>query len=313
MSKKTKFDAYEAINALIIEGLDRGVGPWSKPWTSNGHGFALPFNPVTKAGGRAYTGANPWMLAIRSAVEGWTDPRFCTAKQAFSKGYTIKKDQTKKAGGRGAAMVFFWKFLKLREKCEKTGQPIGPVKTIPMIKVYSVWNYQQLEGVEAVEIPEPKVDAPIGFTEAERLCDRWSVDTGHGGSRAYYNPEADNIMMPARADFKTEEDYWATRFHEMAHSTGHKSRLNRDFSGRFGNEAYAFEELIAEVTAANLCTASGVTPSGEIREDHIAYIQGWKKAIRKDKNTIHSAFKQARLAAELILESAADAEVEKAA
>lgn len=312
MTKKAKFDAYEAINNLILEGLDRGVGPWSKPWSSNGISYDLPFNPVTKAGGRPYTGANPWMLAIRSAVEGWSDPRFCTAKQAFKKGYRIKPDQAKKNGGRGAAMVFFWKFLKVDEK-DKNGLPTGRKVTLPMIKIYWVWNFEQLDGVEPLEKPEATPETPIGFTEAQRICEAWTVPTKHGGNRAYYSPDADSIRLPARADFKTEADYWATRFHEIAHSTGHESRLNRDFSGRFGNEAYAFEELIAEVTAANLCTASGVTPSGEIREDHIAYIAGWKKAIRKDKNTVHSAFKQARLATEVILKSADDSEVQAVA
>lgn len=296
-----KTDRYQQVNDLIIQGLQNGVGPWTRPWRTNSSdqmNGSVPFNPVT---GSCYSGANPWMLSITSSINGWTDPRFCTFKQMASKGWRIKDGQARSKGGPGPSLVYFWGTFTKEEEID--GQKVK--KQVRFLKTYSVWNFEQLEGPDAWVTPEPTEAEPTEakHTMAWDVCEAWPVHTSHGGGRAFYSPSADRIQLPKVEDFNSEEDYLSTRFHEMAHSTGHKTRLARDFSGRFGDQAYAFEELIAECTAANLMSACDVVASGTLRDDHVAYLESWIQCIRKDKYTIFSAFKQAKLAADAILDN----------
>lgn len=338
--KKTKWNARSHITDLIIGLLEQGVGPWVCPWTRHNRGYdraanvldgSLPFNPCTGSG-RSYNGLNPWLLAGASIVNGWTDPRFCTYKQLTKKKWKIKEDQPRKAGGPGPSDVYFWHIVN-EERDPKTGEITrGKFFTV---KMYRVWNYQQLEGPEPWAVPEaPEPLKPLGPVEdgvdweeaaardlyalAFKVCEAWDseVPCSHGGDRAFYVPSADRIQMPTLDQFKSKAKandttvvegiryYLATRFHEMVHSTGHPSREKRDFSGRFGNEAYAFEELIAEIGAAILMAAAGVVSTGEVREDHASYIQSWIKVLKGDKQAIFTADSQAKKGVKRILDHA---------
>jgi antirestriction protein ArdC len=324
---KPKWNAHKHISDLIIEGLERGVGPWSRPWTVLNPGYSLgmsnvldgsrPFNPCTNGKGRSYNGMNTWLLAITSQIHGWTDPRFCTFKQLAKNKWSIKEGQSKKDGGPGPSDVFFW---KVYEKETRTDSGEVKMNRFFTIKVYKVWNLDQLEGPEAWAAPEaPEPIEPVEETEkpdrvynlAWAVTEEWDseVSCGHGGDRAYYMPSADRIQMPTYDQFHSEADYLATKFHEQVHSTGHKSREERDFSGRFGNEAYAFEELVAEIGAATLMAATGVASEGEIRDDHVAYIASWIKVLKKDHKAIFTADSQAKKAVNRILDRAEGAGV----
>lgn len=177
---------------------------------------------------------------------------------------------------------------------------------------------------------QEEAEARAMYALALEVVDAWKTEVPikDGGDRAYYSPHGDFIQMPtfeqflekAQASGESVKDklrdwlealafYLGTTFHEMVHSTGHKSREERDFSGRFGNEAYAFEELIAEIGAASLLAATGVVSTGEVREDHVAYIKSWIKVLENDHKAIFTAESQSKKAVTRILDHAQDAGV----
>ena len=324
---KSKWNPYTHITDMVIEGLENGVGPWSRPWTikpgdAGLHMGLSPFNPLTKSGGRTYNGANTWLLAIRSLKYGWKDPRFCTFKQLAAKGWKVKEGQSgaKKVGGPGPSQVFFTFPETQPELDPVTKEPIrdsnGKVKTRTWwkIQIYRVWNYEQLDGPEAwvdeEHAPEDVETTETGerqHVKAWEVIEAWRqvVTTSFGGGKAYYRPGTDSIKLPELDRFDSEEDALSTEFHEQVHSTGHKSRLDRfkDSDGGFGSASYAFEELVAELGAANLMAATGVVSTGNIREDHVQYIQGWIKVLKKDNKALSKASGLAAKATTAILEN----------
>ena len=320
----TKWNPYTHITDMVIEGLEQGVGPWSRPWQvkpgMDGILGLAPFNPLTKSGGRAYNGANTWLLAIRSIKYGWKDPRFCTFTQLAAKGWKVKEGQSgaKKVGGPGPSQVFFTFPQQIPYRDKETNEPIkdskGNVKTWTswQIKLYRVWNYEQLDGPEAWVTEEPEeVEATepteLQHVKAWEVIEAWRqvVTTSFGGGKAYYQPGTDSIRLPEFEAFDTEEDALSTEFHEQVHSTGHKSRLDRfkESDGGFGSASYAFEELVAELGAANLMAATGVVSNGNIREDHVQYIQGWIKVLKKDNKALSKASGLAEKATKTVLEN----------
>lgn len=326
MGKSTtkKWDPYTHITDLVIEGLEKGVGPWSKPWRlkpgmSDGLNGLLPFNPCTKSGGRVYNGNNSWLLAIRGLHFGWTDPRFCTFKQAKARGWQVKDGQSGAKDGPGPSHVYFFIVKSYPKLDTETGKPLVDSNGKPIMwtsfnpKVYRVWNFEQLDGPEAWVTEEEEVTEEVTEEETPALkhdlawevIEAWRqvVPTKLGGGRAFYVPSADRIQLPEYEAFDSEEDALSTEFHEDIHSTGHESREERDFSGRFGNEAYAFEELVAELGSANLMAATGVVGPGIVREDHVQYLQSWIKVLKKDNRALFTASKLARQATERILKN----------
>ena len=322
--KPKKWDPYTHITELVIQGLEKGVGPWSQPWKvkpgsrSELNGL-LPFNPCTQSGGRVYNGNNAWLLAIRAMAFGWSDPRFCTFKQLASKGWKVKKDQSGAKGGPGPSPVYFFVVKNYPKTNAETGEPMLDSKGQPITwtsfkpKVYRVWNFEQLDGPEPWVTEDPEVEETIEEEQVElkherawEVIEQWRkvVPTKFGGGRAYYVPSSDRIQLPEYEAFNSEEDALCTEFHEDIHSTGHKSREDRDFSGRFGDAAYAFEELVAELGAANLMAATGVVGSGVVREDHVQYMAHWIKVLKKDNRALFTASKLAREATERILANA---------
>ena len=321
-SKPTKWNPYTHVTELVIEGLKSGVGPWSRPWQvrsgDNGLTGIRPFNPLTKSGGRLYNGANTWLLAIRSLKHGWKDPRFCTFKQLAAKGWRVKEGQSAAKDGPGPSQVFFTFPETQPELDPVTKKPIrdsnGNVKTKTWwkIRLYRVWNYEQLDGPEAWVTEEPE-EVEITETGEKQHVKAWEVIeawrqvvfTSFGGGRAFYSPGPDVIKLPEYDRFDSEEDALSTEFHEQVHSTGHKSRLDRfkEGNGGFGSKTYAFEELVAELGAANLMAATGVVGTGNVREDHVQYIQGWIKVLEKDNKALSKASALAEKATRSILEN----------
>ena len=320
----TKWNPYTHVTELVIQGLENGVGPWSRPWQvkpgEDGILGLAPFNPLTKSGGRKYNGANTWLLAIRSMKYGWSDPRFCTFKQLAKKEWKIKEGQSgaKSVGGPGPSQVFFTFPVQIPYRDKVTNEPIkdarGKVKTWTswQIKLYRVWNYEQLDGPEAWVTEQPEEVETTETTElkhvkAWEVIEAWRqiVTTSFGGGKAFYRPSEDSIKLPEFERFDSEEDALSTEFHEQVHSTGHKSRLDRfkDGGEGYGSKGYAFEELVAELGSANLMTATGVVSTGSIREDHTQYIQGWIKVLKKDNKALSKASGLAEKATRSILEN----------
>lgn len=284
------FDIYEAVTARIIEQLEQGKIPWSKPWTG------LQSGAVSGITGKPYSLLNQMLL-------GKPGPWY-TFNQVQSLGGKVRK-------GEKASMVVFWKQQKIREADPATGEQTE--KLIPLLKYYNVFHISQVDGIEAATV-DPEANDPATDSTADEIIagylTRSGVELEHRqGDEAYYSPAADRVVLPLREQFPRMEEYYSTAFHELTHSTGHSSRLDR-ISRRafFGNEEYSREELVAEIGAAALLNHVGIETAGSLRNS-AAYIQSWLRALRNDKKLIVTASGAAAKAFDMITGSGASAPV----
>ena len=275
-------DLYQSITDRIIAELERGCAPWVKPWKDGHAGGALPHNAIT---GRPYHGINTILLWGASALYG--SQQWLTFKQAEERGGHVKR-------GEKGTQIVFWKFRTVRDS--ETQEE----RTIPMLRTYYVFNVAQCEDLELPRRRNADSLQPIPATEIDQRIAMTGAHITHGGDAACYVPSADAIHMPKREQFRSLDHYHATLLHELTHWTGAKSRCARDLSGRFGSQAYAAEELIAEIGSAFLCASFGVALD-ELQ--HPAYIANWLDVLRNDNRAIFTAAKLAQQAADLILQS----------
>lgn len=283
-------DVFETITNAIVAQLEAGTRPWAKPWKD---GAAQPENWPRNYKGRSYRGANVFWLQVAQQTMGYDSSVWLTFNQAKEAGGSVRK-------GEKGTLVFFWKFEK------KTDPATGELKQVCWAKTYVVFNVAQCDGVAA---PKARTLAPMQerVQAAEDLATATGAKISWGGNRAFYSPAFDSVQMPPREAFKGADELYGTLFHELGHWTGHESRHARDFKGRFGTEAYAFEELIAELTAAYVCGSAGF--SAPAREDHAAYLASWLKVLKGDKRAFITAASKAQKAADFLLafgESAED-------
>ena len=259
---------YQQVTDKIIAQLEAGNIPsWVKNWSGEA---GRDCNVISK---KTYSGINTIILGM----SGFKSPYWGTYKQWVSIGAQVSK------GSKGTHIIFYSP-VENGSKITEAGE----VKNYSYIlKSYTVFNAEQVTGFEAPALPVPKVFNNIACIEA--LTVKSGAKLQFGGDRAYYSPSQDYIAMPHKTQFTSEASYYATLLHELAHWSGHKSRLDRDLSGRFGNEAYAAEELIAELSAAFLCARYSIT--GELR--HSSYIASWLRVLKNDNKAI---FKAAALA-----------------
>lgn len=251
----------QTITNNIITQLEAGVAPWVKPW--NSHGVDAPFNPIAK---RYYNGINFIQLSMMpGSTHNWV-----TYKQAQSVGAQVRK------GSKGVQVIYF-------SPLEVTDKVTGDSKKIPMLKTYTVFNADQVDGLELPVIEAPTQNNTVESCEAFIKAQRARIE--FGGNRAFYVPSLDYIQLPGLDQFKSTPDYYATALHELSHWTGHESRLNRDFKNRFGSEAYAFEELVAELGSAMLCAHLKI--DGQLQ--HANYIASWLEVLKNDPKNILKA------------------------
>jgi len=273
------------------------VRPWDAA-TASGY----PHNGHT---GRRYNGINVMLLWL----SGHTDPRWYTYKQAREHGEShVRK-------GQKGTQIVFWRFIEKDEK-DANGQPIldangKPRKTsIPFLRVFTVFNHTQIEWEEGHEPGSgttEKIDPEEAFQGAFEYFERLPVNLTHAGGQACYSSKHDTVTLPPMATFNTAADYWATRAHETVHWTGHKSRCDRQLGNRFGSDAYAAEELIAEMGAAFLCAGLGIP--GDLQ--HASYIDHWVKVLKADKYAIFTAARKAQDAVAYLDEMVADNTIEE--
>jgi antirestriction protein ArdC len=273
-----KPDAYQEITDKIVAALESGTAPWVKPWASCG-------SPRNAISGREYSGINTVLLAMTP----FTSSLWLTFKQALDVGANVRK------GEHGTRIVLFKPF-KVKD-VNASGEGESVEKTIPLLRTFTVFNAAQIDNLpEKYSVqPKPLIDQFADNAEAERLLAQAKVV--HGSNRACFIPSIDEIRMPNKLEFKSIPDYYATALHELTHWTGHKNRLARDFSGRFGDSAYAFEELIAELGAAFSCAHCGI--DGQLQ--HASYIASWIKVLKGDKKAIFTASSAARKATEFLI------------
>jgi antirestriction protein ArdC len=285
-------NAYEIITARIMEQLERGTVPWQKPWNAQA---GIPQNLLSQ---KQYRGINVWMLASA----GYTSPYWLTFKQAKDIGGYVKK-------GEQGFPVVFWHWLDKREQEGEEEASHTKQQRVPLARLYTVFNVQQCELPERLKPflkndhageadTEKQIDACEQIIAAMPCCPMIQ----HREARAYYRPFTDTVNMPVRHLFPETEHYYSVLFHELTHSTGHMSRLDRPTLKdmlAFGDTNYSKEELVAEMGAAYLCGMAGI--GNETVENSAAYIQGWLGKLRNDKKLLIQAAAQAQKAAEYIL------------
>ena len=269
-------DMYKTVTDSIIAELEKGAIPWVKPWKADG---SADKNFISQ---KPYQGINRLLLGMSSMAKGYSNPAWATFKQWQDAGTSVKT-------GEKATHIVFFKPVKTTDKAT------GKDSNYCVIKGYSVFNVEQ---TDMDIIPSTTPDTafnPIPSCE-ERII-KTGASISHGGDAAFYMPSQDRIQLPNKGAFTSEANYYATAFHELSHWTGAKHRLDRNLdNGRYGNPAYAFEELVAEISAAYLCSDYKI--QGELR--HAGYIQSWLKACKEDSKAIFKAAALAQKAADYI-------------
>ena len=283
-------DVYSLVNDRILAALSQGIIPWKRPWT--GH---LPTNYDS---GKEYRGVNILTLGIAEMINGYSSPYWLTFLQANKHGGHIKK------GEKATYIVFSDKKVREVEKEDGTKDK----KIYRIIRSFPVFNFDQTEGVPKKEIGsalDPDRDL-IGVCNSILSGMPRPPAYRESGNSAYYVPKQDLVNLPPIETFKTTEGYVATKFHEYAHSTGHKARLNRPGVmgvAAFGGEEYSFEELVAELTSAYLCARNGIDNT---LENSSAYIQHWIEVLKNDRTMLMKASGKAMLAVDYILANEAN-------
>jgi antirestriction protein ArdC len=282
--KKT---VYEIVTEKVLETLEKGTLPWRKPWVA---GAMRPCNAET---GRQYSGGNMFLLSMLP----FATPAFLTYKQIEKAGARIADGQNK-----NYFPVFYWNILERKNA-------LGKVEKIPMLRYFLVWNVEQVTGYTLPEkitkqMPTDYVHDPIaaadaivaGFADAPAM-------TVTKINRACYSPSTDTVTVPVLAQYPDQNEFYSVLFHELAHSTGHHSRLNRKEINdpiQFGSHAYSLEEMVAELTAAFLCAESGIDNT---LANSAAYIKGWHSKLESDPKLFWTAAGRAQKAADYILGS----------
>lgn len=290
MNDKVKECRAEIVEKMI-KAMEEGTAPWMRPWTDT-------MAPRNATSGRFYSGVNAFYLDLVGMMDfGGTDPRWATFAQAQKAGWAVKK------GERGTRVVF-WDLIEKPVMDEK-GRPIitetGEEKkqSIPFGRVYTVFNGAQIVGIPAYAPTENIFDK---IEKAEKIITDSGATIRHGGNRAAYSPTLDVIRMPPRGIFGSIYDYYATILHELAHWTGHTSRLNRPF-GPKRSETYAREELVAEMASVFISAETAIPQTPAHFANHAAYVAHWINLLKNDGDALFRAARDASKAADYILKN----------
>ena len=281
-------DLYQAVTNRIVDALDRGAPPWVRPWSTIPD--ALPMNAQTR---RPYRGINFSLLSLEAGAHRYPLNRWLTFRQTMELGGRVRK-------GEHGTTIVFWQLRKVATTAETRPQDEDPTdlpdRVYPLLRAYTVFNVAQIDGLDAEYVQSP---APTWLPEAraEELLVMSGATLRHGGSKAFYRPDTDEIQLPPRPAFPSAAGYYNVALHELTHWTSHRSRCHRELSGRFGDAAYAAEELIAEMGAAFLCAHCRI--DGELR--HASYLSSWLRVLRSDKRAIFVAAAKAQQAADYVL------------
>lgn len=285
-------DIYQELTDEILRHLESGTKPWTRPWDSVAAGMTGPVNAST---GRRYRGANLVSLGLSPLAWRTGDPRFVSFKQAEARGWHVRK------GARSLPVLFF-KRLLAEDRNGRTDASGGPTKVVvPVLRVGHVFHASMVDGI-APYVPPTEKECPWRTPEAvDEILRNCPVPVVHGGDKAAYSPAYDRIVMPPREAFSGangEEGYCATLLHEMGHSTGHPSRLDRDLGGRFGSHRYGAEELVAELASTYVCAELGLPND---LPSHASYVADWISLLREDKHALVKAAGMASAAADHVL------------
>lgn len=283
-------DVYACVTAHIINAIEQGVGNWRMPWHTSGRFAFSPINVVSK---KSYRGINTVCLWAAAQAKGYVSGEWGTYQQWQDRGAQVRK-------GEKATTIVFWKFANQSQETQDDGEQPASGSRLLFTKGYSVFNAAQVDGYT----PKADLEQPIPerMTHADAFFHSVAADVRHGGNQAFYSPAGDYVQMPPFEVFRDAISYYSTLAHECTHWTASAVRCNRELGKRFGDNAYAAEELIAELGAAFTCAHLGL--STEPREDHAQYIQSWLRVLKADKRAIFTAASKAQQAADWMMHKA---------
>jgi antirestriction protein ArdC len=287
----TRRDIHADITHTIIAAIEAGPGRFELPWHRSGGGFRRPRNAATK---QRYNGVNIVALWASAERHGFTSPVWATYRQWQSIGAQVRR-------GERASPVVFYKRSAFETR---DGNSEPTTETRLFARSSRVFNADQVDGFAAEDSAPPLPDQTERLGRAEAFIAATGADIRYGGDRAFYCPSGDYIRMPVRERFTgtatstATEAFYSTVLHELTHLSGAASRCNRDLTGRFGDDAYAMEELVADLGAAFLCSDLGITSTP--RADHASYLASWLKVLKDDTKAIFTAASKASEAADYL-------------
>lgn len=294
-------DLYREVTSRIVAELEAGRFPWVQPWKAGG--AVAPGRPRNALTGRPYSGINVLILWATVIERGYPSQSWLTFRQAIAAGGCVRK------GERGTTVVYSDRFTPESEKA-RTAESGDDPRQVAFLKRFTVFNVAQCEGLReglaADPVPLPdECEVPL----AEAVIAASGIAFQIGGSRAFYAPGPDLVVVPPQAAFFDSINYYRTCLHELTHATGHSTRLARDLANAFGSEGYAREELVAELGSAFLCAALGIVPT--VR--HADYLASWLDVLRGDARAIFRAASAASKAADWLLARHQNATAERPA
>jgi len=281
------FDVYQTVTDKIIAALE-SAATWNKPWLSafdGGNGLVRPVNATT---GKGYRGMNVPMLWLAKRES----PSWATYKQWNETGAQVRK-------GEKGTQIVVWKTWTPADGAAPDADGKGGTPARLFARAYTVFNAEQVDGWDKAPAPRAPSFDPIAAADA--FVASAGATVMQGGGRAFYTPQGDFIQMPQRGQFvgtdtsTAAECYYGTLLHELVHWTGKDTRCNREFGARFGDAAYAFEELVAELGAAFL--SADLLLHCDPRPDHAQYLKSWLEVLKGDKRAIFTAASKAEQAA----------------
>lgn len=290
MKYNQKASPAHIITDMVIARLEQGVSPWVRPWKT-----AAARRPM-RACGTPYSGINCLFLWALAEIHGFSSPFWMTYKQAADLGGQVRR-------GERSSPAIFYKQYEVEPKPEDPDDD----GTRRVMRAYNVFNACQIDGLPEKYLPADPSDNDKPIYADRAKIDAWfatvPLQVRHQGNEAWYCRKSDIIQLPPVEAFDSYPDYAATRWHESIHATGHSNRLNREFGKRFADQAYAFEELVAE-TGSLMLGAELNLPDSMI-ENHTAYIKDWLDILKSDATAILAAAAKAEQAVGWLQEHAA--------
>lgn len=293
----------EELAATFIQALEQKQLPWRALWTSS----VKPYNVISK---KSYKGINAFWLSYIAEHKGYKDPRWCSFKQAQDKGWKINK-------GEKGSYVEFWsiydsktnKTISFEEADKIAAENPEREKDLKIFfRNAVVFNAEQIDGIPKLELQEAQNTLDIETIKGQRdtLFKNMNLGFKEGGDQAYYQPASDTVTMPPVGKFESDYAYMSVMLHECGHATGHESRLSRPLLNLFGTDAYAKEELRAEIasafTAQELGFGANEKALNAAMDNHKAYIQSWVQQLKEKPDELFKAIKDAEKISDYLLE-----------
>jgi antirestriction protein ArdC len=282
-------NAYQTVTDRIIAMLETGTAPWQRSWSIGVPTISGPITRPLRSCGKPYTGMNVLNLWAAAMMRDFRSRYWMTYKTAAGLGGQVRK------GAKAELAFYVGKHVVAAEAEDKDD------KVISFMRAYHVFNCDEIDGLPARYYATDAAPAkPAAWShdrnaEVDAFVAHTGAAIGHGGDRAYYMPSTDAVRMPHLAQFRDAESYYATLLHEVVHWTSAPARCDRHLGKRFGDDAYAAEELVAELGAAFLCADLAIT--NEPRADHASYLASWIKVLKADNRAIFRAASLAEKAA----------------